>query len=249
MPHPRSHMTKVIPRGSRLQTATQILTLISTLFVIATPLVYIDGRAYHDGWFQYLKLDDRMFPLDTAGTLTLGAQVIRDFFSLTRDTLVQAFAVHTLWSFVVFFAIGSAVHLLLQLTKVVLKMRAAQATETTRSDVGSRDRWFFLVAPYVGIGASVSLIYLFVFAMTIFFGLVLTPFNALGRYEAKHFAVTQFKDFPSVTLKGPDGIVRPYRELACGPQFCALWANGHAAAVPLSAIVWLEASPPTPNGP
>lgn len=65
---------------SRSQTAIQWLTAASLFFVVMTPVIYIMGRAYHDGWYGYLKLDQSMFPLDTAGMLTEGGMALTQGF-------------------------------------------------------------------------------------------------------------------------------------------------------------------------
>jgi hypothetical protein len=51
-----------------------------------------------------------------------------------------------------------------------------------------------------------------------------------------------FPSAPTVELASPHG-QRVYRVIECAEKFCALYADGKIAAVPLSAITWADAYP------
>lgn len=58
------------PSASFVQRGISILTLLSLFIVVCTPVVYVGGRAYHDGWYERLHLNPGLFPADTQAILT-----------------------------------------------------------------------------------------------------------------------------------------------------------------------------------
>jgi hypothetical protein len=247
MSHPRSRGARVRPKRSFLQIASLVLPLITTFFVIATPFLYIAGRAYHDGWYDQLKIDGALFPLDTAGTLTMGTKACRDFYAIARDSMANALVFHYLKLLIAIVVCGSLIHAFMWAFKRVNKApesKAQSSESSSRNKRGERLGW--ILAPYLVLISSLSLIYVLVFFVASLFVLLLMPFSELGRWEAKQFAAAKFKDLPTVTIKTPSGVSQSYQELACGPQYCALWANGHAVTVPVATVTWMDSDKPNP---
>ena len=88
-------------KGSALlHTVVQILTALSLFFVVMAPIAYVNGRAYHDGWYDALHLDQAMFPLDAQGTTTQAMVAWEVAFSAMFSGTAKAFAAHWLPVFV-----------------------------------------------------------------------------------------------------------------------------------------------------
>ncbi|WP_236200015.1 hypothetical protein [Pseudomonas pseudonitroreducens] len=45
------------------------LQSMGVLFAVAWPVLYLNGRAFHDAYLSYLQMDPSMFPQDVADTL------------------------------------------------------------------------------------------------------------------------------------------------------------------------------------
>ncbi|WP_445145021.1 hypothetical protein [Dyella sp. Tek66A03] len=228
---------------SRLQAGTQILTLLSLLFVVMTPVTYFNGRAFHDGWYAYLHLDQQMFPLDTAGMLTQGAVAWGDALAELIDATFKSIGAH--W-FVVLLMIFSGA--LLWSVFAWLNRTMEEGGKKKERAAKTEGRLARLASPVFS-RAIVLTLALFlaievVSLMTLGFAALSLPFYLLGRYEAKKAVSIDFAKNPLVTVKSAKGDILELRELGCGPQFCALWGNGHASTAPLSAISWSDSPPP-----
>jgi len=230
--------------SSRLQTGTQILTLVSLLFVAMTPVTYFNGRAFHDGWYAYLHLDQQMFPLDTAGMLTQGAVAWGDALAELITATLETIATHWLALLLMIFSGALIWAVFAWLNR---KMDEGGKKKKQRP-VKIRSRFAKLSSPILSRAIFLILALLLGFEvislMTLGFAALSLPFYQLGRYEAKKAAAINFEKDPLVVVKSAKGDVLELRELGCGPQFCALWGNGHASTAPLSAIVWSDSPPP-----
>lgn len=59
------HRVHQIQRRHESSKRVTTLTVLSLILVVLTPAIYFCGRAFHDGWYEALRLDSGMFPSDT----------------------------------------------------------------------------------------------------------------------------------------------------------------------------------------
>lgn len=230
--------------SSRLQIATQWVTFLSFFFVVMTPITYFIGRAYHDGWYDALNLDGGLFPLDTAAMLTQGFVVAGDGLAKLAVAIVHALGMH--------FILLLSVVLTAALTWATCKWLGHRADERSASkpkkptqdqSVRQRSLRYLTVNSILVVLIGLFGIYELVFVLTLGYLVVTQPFYQLGKYEAQEKAATDFEKSSMVTVKTSAGDVK-FRELGCGPQFCALWGNKHASFAPVSAITWGDTQAP-----
>jgi hypothetical protein len=227
------------------QSAGQILGALSVLLVLLTPVAYLNGRAFHDGWYAYFKLDPYMFPLDTAGILHNAPTAWVNGILALAHIVVTGIIVH--WGYVALYLLflvliwragGSLLgH---------LKRRQMQRQGETRSKCQSllRRVLWWIAEPLIGLGISVGALYIMLYGLSMVVILLILPFELVGRHEAKLEVERHFQNMPVVTLKSPKGDQADYHIIGCGPQFCGVFGEGHAITVPVSAITWAVSSPP-----
>ena len=228
---------------ARIQTATQWLTAASFFFVVMTPVIYIMGRAYHDGWYAYLNLDQGMFPLDTPGMLAEGFVALAD--GLGRLLKGDGELLHHWFLLLLVVVAGGFVWALFaHLNQLLDEDRPGRKKDQAKQKV-TFTRWLMWSAfPRVALLAIFGFaIYELIAATALVFLSLTQPLVALGKYEASQAAANDFKTAPVVTLKSPQGDVK-LREIGCGPQFCALWGDKHASYAPVSAVSWGDAPAP-----
>ena len=100
-----------------------------------------------------------------------------------------------------------------------------------------------IAAPLIIFGASMATIYATIICLSLVIAGLILPFAQVGHSEARKEIKNDFKEMALVTVHSPKGDVTR-REIGCGPQFCALWGEGHASFAPVSAITWGDAPPP-----
>jgi len=210
-----------------------------------TPVTYIAGRAYHDGWYDRLHLDQSMFPLDTAGMLTEGAIAIEDGFGKVATAALQAVGNH--WFVVLLIVVGGGL-IWAALAPIFQKLDEDRADRKKALPKRHRPilRWLSMSAlPRIALVSIFGFaIYECIAAVTLVFTLLTLPFVQLGSYEAGLAVSKDFKESPMVTVKSPKGDVQR-REIGCGPAFCALWGDRHASYAPVSAITWADSPSPS----
>lgn len=229
---------------SHSQTAIQWLTAASLFFVVMTPVIYIMGRAYHDGWYDYLKLDQSMFPLDTAGMLTEGGVALTQGFGELSHWFGGGLRQWLISLLIII--VGGVIWAIFAMLIKDLRSDGAKTKKNPDKHKNSFFRWLVTSAlPRIALLALFGFtIYEFIAATALVFLTLTQPFVALGKYEAEKSAAVEFNRSPIVTVKLPQGDVK-FREIGCGPQFCALWKDKHASYAPVSMITWGDS--PTPD--
>lgn len=240
-------------KGSALlHTVVQILTALSLFFVVMAPIAYVNGRAYHDGWYDALHLDQAMFPLDAQGTTTQAMVAWEVAFSAMFSGTSKAFAAHWLPVFVGLAAdfvliVGFA--WLIERWDDQRKKQMGVAAKKEKSPLRrALDR---ALQPILVLGLSVATIFMGIACLMVVIAGLILPFSKVGGDEARREIASNFAEAPLMNVKSPNGDLK-VREIACGLQFCAFWETGdvakgdraHATLAPVSAVSWGEAPPP-----
>jgi hypothetical protein len=211
------------------------------------PIAYVNGRAYHDGWYDALQLDQSMFPLDVQGTtsqaLVAWAAAISTMFTGVAHGLASHWLV-ALFGFATDFLLIAAFIWLLERSDNRGRKQADvpvnQEKSLSRRVLDRASQPFLMLGLLAAVGFALTACLMIVIS-----GLVL-PFSKVGGDQAKHEVAINFADRPMMHVKFPDG-ERMMREIACGPQFCAFWdidKTDRAIVAPVSAVIWGEAPPP-----
>lgn len=228
---------------SRSQTAIQWLTAASLFFVVMTPVIYIMGRAYHDGWYAYLNLDQSMFPLDTAGMLTEGGMALTQGVGVLSHGHGGGLGQWLVLLLIII--VGGVIWAIFALIVKDLTNDGTKKKKDPDKHTNSFFQWLLTSAlPRIALLALFGFtIYEFIAAVALVFITLTQPFVFLGKYEAGKSAAVDFNHSPVVTVKSPQGDAK-FREIGCGPQFCALWKDKHASYAPISAITWGDSPAP-----
>lgn len=230
-----------------LQGWVQVLAALSAILVLLTPVIYFNGRAFHDGWYDYFHLDQAMFPLDTAGMLMEGAIAWGDGLAaiMSAVTRVGIWAWLRVGSVVLLGALiggGSIwIYEIRQARWAKLKNKPVQKHSPKIGGFLRR-----LLSPILVMGISAAAIYVLVFGLIFVMAMLSAPFYQLGRHQASLTAKGNFSDMPTVIAKKSTTENVKRQEMGCGAQFCALWGDGHASVAPVSAISWGDAPAPGP---
>jgi hypothetical protein len=227
---------------SRVPTAVQIFTAVSLFLVVMTPIAYLNGRAFHDGWYGALNLDQAMFPMDTQGTLVQAAVAWADGLAVLFMAIGKAFKEHWL-QLVMMIVVNSLVIAGFVWILNVWDRRRSKRSGKPLQRTFIRRAVARILSPMLVLGISVAAIYVAIFCLALVIAALILPFTQVGRFEAKKEIASNFSDMPMVTIKSAKGEVQR-REISVGPQFFAFWSDGHASFAPTSAIEWGDAPPP-----
>lgn len=226
-------------------TVTSYLAAWTLVVAIATPLGYLSGRGYHDGWYEYFNLDPEMFSVDTAGVLHLAAVAWINLMGVVLQGLWATIKEH--W-FVLVLYLVFCVLLWNTLNKGVDYLRARAKGRETKEPPKKKPavEWVLRVVgePVLGMSLSIGGAGMAVLLFVSLLALFMQPFVWVGAHHAKEQVEGGFKDVPVIALKAADGKMANYHLIGCGPQFCGVWGKDHATMVPLSDIQWGESAPP-----
>ncbi|AZD23068.1 hypothetical protein C4K22_3920 [Pseudomonas chlororaphis subsp. aurantiaca] len=213
----------------------------SIILAITAPFFYLNGKAYHDGYLGYFKLEPSMFPLDTSATFVTA--VVAWFHAMTSGLKggMEFIGQHWLWASVACVAIilvfGCINYLLTRLTNSINRKRLAEnksrapaQNPSLLKELGKCVLYIFI--PSYGIFCAMFFIS-FILMTTI------TPFVFVGQKSAANDLQDGFKDSPLVTVTDPTGTKGAYRVMQCSTAFCALYADGKAIAVPVATLNWV----------
>lgn len=195
-------------------TKVQILV---ALLVLITPVVYFNGSAFHEGWYEYFRLDPAMFPLDTPGTLTWGTVAWADLLLKIVTTLKQVEL--SRWLLPMSLVGGGAVTgSLMAWGHDSWKLSRAKRGNQPTSESLKKFRLVAirLVLPIVAMVLFAVAIYALIFAVMLVLAIMSGPFYALGVEAAQKAALNGFPDRPVVIVTTQTRAVEQ-REIACGP--------------------------------
>jgi hypothetical protein len=209
---------------------------VAALIGIATPIVYLNGRAYHDGYLAYFHLDTSMFPIDVPSTFVLAARAWLEGATVVLTSTAQALKHH--WFVII------VVPIVLVGTFSALAYgvgRRLQRSLEKKTDGGSRH----LILPpafRMALGSVTTLIFgaygLYTFFTIIGAALLLfvAPFVGVGKAAAERDSKIGFSSSPSVELSDAHLSPSIYRIIECSDKFCALYSTDDIATVAISSV-------------
>ncbi|TLX57100.1 hypothetical protein DN824_12815 [Stutzerimonas nosocomialis] len=239
VPYMTDDMTHVAPPQSpaplgRPRRTFGLAVSIPLLLAVATPFLYLHGKAYHEGYLGYFDLEPSMFPLDTAATLmtavmawahaaTAGITGLTALLAANLGLVLALFVLAVL-------LFGTFNYLVRRYRPALERSRRAQAGDAPAS------WWRELVrsALYLFLPGYALFALLLLVALIILLNVV--PFVKVGAGQAARDLQGEFRRAPAVQVADMAGAVSEYRLIQCSTLFCALYARGTVMAVPVSAI-------------
>ncbi len=228
--------TKTAPKISRNH-----FTFIPILLAALTPIFFLHGRAYHDGYLSYLKLNSTMFPMSNADTM-ITATLAWMHAATSGLKGVESIVVEHPW----FLASIPFISLLFGSLNYALKKFSPvlKKNETARKKNSTSPSWWREVArcflmifiPCYGILASMI-------ALSMIILLMVGPFVYVGEAQAQKDFMSGFKDSPTIELAG-DETGTKYQLILCSTEYCALFTDGTTQAVAKKLILRTERSQP-----
>ncbi|UUC47946.1 hypothetical protein NOX82_18775 [Pseudomonas citronellolis] len=220
--------------------SARMLSLLGPLVTAASlPILYLNGKAYHDAYLGYFKLEPSMFPQDTASTLI--SAVIGWFHAMLAGLkgvlglLEQHYGLVLGMALVIVLIMAPMSVMLTRLGKRLDSRRSASRQNRLLSEyvkeAGLYLFWLFTVSYSV---------FALMFMIALLLSLSISPFYAIGKKVAAEDLKAGFVNAPRVELSDPKGRSGDFRIIECSSMFCALYASGRAVVVPVSAIDWAE---------
>lgn len=213
----------------------------SVTLAISAPFFYLNGKAYHDGYLSYFKLEPSMFPLDTSATFVTAVLAWFHAMSNGLESLLGLLSLHWLKTLLIGLGIILSLavfnYLIDSLTQTLNNKttRRPQRPPSARTPSLPRELGksaLYLLLPSYGLFCVMLLISLVL--MT-----TVTPFVFVGKQSAANDLKDGFRNSPQVTVSDPDGHKSRYRVMECSTAFCALYADGKAITVPIATLDWV----------
>ena len=204
---------------------------------LLTPLFYLNGKAFYEGYLSYLNLNTTMFPQDTAATMM--SAVIAWLSATTGGLAGTSVFLNEYWPWALVTALSSALGF--GTLNWWLKKTAKQpenkkfegnlppSLQAWLKDVTTIIVWLFV--PTYGL-------FLLMLFVAIFILSTLLPFLHLGKQHAAEQLEKGFVNAPLILAIDPEGVSAEYRIVECSERFCALYRQGQMVTVPVSSINW-----------
>lgn len=202
---------------------------------VVTPIFYLNGKAFHEGYLGYLNLEASMFPIDTSSTLTYavsawlyatiaGMKVINDFLGENWLYAGGLFLVSV-------FMFGLASFLVKKYSKKIEGARRESKIGPGSVKLGDEvARWVVLLfIPGYALFCLMLIIALLILC-------AIGPFVSVGGERAAEDLKKEFSNSPQVKVLDRKGVAGDYRVVLCSSQFCALYSQGKVISVPLATI-------------
>ncbi len=211
-----------------------VVVSIPLLLAVATPFLYLHGKAYHEGYLGYFDLEPSMFPLDIAATLTTAVLAWAQAATAGLEGLTSLLAANigvVLALFVLAVLLfGSFNYLIRRYRPVLERSRRGESSDAPASWGRELMRSaLYLFLPGYGLFALLLMVALIIL-------LNVVPFVKVGADQAARDLQGEFRRAPAVQVADMVGAVSEYRLIQCSTLFCALYARGTVMAVPVSAI-------------
>ncbi|WP_462383136.1 hypothetical protein [Pseudomonas sp. Marseille-QA0892] len=225
------------------KSAISLTKIIPIFLTVITPIFFLHGSAYHEGYLAYLKLEPTMFEIGTADTL-IKATIAWLHAATNGLNGIQDIVAANPW----LFSIGAPFLVIFFGTFNYFAKRLAptfKAYEEDRKVKSTQLRWWkellrsfmFIVIPCYAILAAMV-------ALSVIILLMVGPFFYVGKKAAAEIFDKGFPSSPIVSLDS-EGERKEYRLMFCSTDFCALYSNGTTQAVKKDLIVQTKQASPS----
>lgn len=211
---------------------------IATLVAIATPLCYLNGRAFHDGYLGRLHLEPTMFPLDAQGVFIDAARAWLEGSATVLNAITKAVEGH--W-----FLIVVLPAVLVTILSGIIHYLAHRARISSSNMSGRRSKDSVRTKLFCSVVSPVFTMFLSAYSIFTLFAVIgavlllsIGPFVQVGANLASSDVAKGFPGAPTIELVPPHASPATYRIIECADKFCALYKDGEITTVPVSAITW-----------
>lgn len=246
-------------KSSERSWAERLVKLAPTILALVTAAFFLNGRAFRMGYLGHFNLNTTMFDDDISSLVTIS---VRAWLEVIVHLLVRI-APHSVigWMvvalvLVVPIVLGWGVRCWARCTITSRRKRRRQIKKVwwerifsvlnqvfgyIRRNIFLRrpPRWLSFLRRLVwGVGFLGYFANLALALVALIMLSLVMPFERVGSEVAASDQAKHFADEPSVTLKGPDGLVTSYKVILCASRFCALYSDAAIVTVPVSALTW-----------
>ena len=234
-----------VPRAAKASPLAVVAKWAATLAAVATPLGYLNGRAFHDGYLGRLHLESSMFPVDVQGTFINTARAWMEGAATVLGAVSAAIGAH--WFLIVVLPALLVIGLSAAIHYVMHRIAAKQNAMADRQRSTEHGRLIrSILSPLYALFLSAYGIYTMFAVIGAALLLSIGPFVQVGARAAAQDLEKGFPNGPAVELTAPHGGIATYRLIECADKFCALYLNGEIVTVPVASITWAVSRPGNP---
>jgi hypothetical protein len=216
---------------------------VATFVAVATPVFYLNGRAFHDGYLEHLHLVPSMFPADVQDTFICAARAWLEESNALLGTVAKAIRAH--WGVVLLLPITLVT--VLSATAHYVIYRAANSKLQAKKRFGIPKILRSILTPVLAVLFSAYTIYTFVAVIGALLILSIAPFAQVGADIAAQDIARGFPESPVVEVTPPHSQTATYRIIECSDKFCGLYKSGQISITPISSIIWATADIDDPH--
>lgn len=207
---------------------------IATFIAIATPVCYLNGRAFHDGYLEQLHVAPSMFPANVQDIFICAARAWLEGSSFVLGTIGQAIRAH--WFLVLVLPITLITALSATAHYVVYHIAKSQAS--TKKQFALPKILQSVLTPVLTMFLSAYTIYTCIALIGAALILSIVPFAQVGAKVAVQDIARGFPNSPTQEVSVPHAQPTTYRVVECSDKFCYLYKPGQIITVPISSITW-----------
>jgi hypothetical protein len=219
------------------------LAAIASFYAIATPLLYMNGSAFHSGYLGHFSLQESMFPMDVATTCLQAIFAWTLFLEETFPALAHFLSDH--W-FAISLVVSSVILIFSIAASIDESNKKKQAGSASNGSAYSVERKISFISRilsnlfrYASLAywtVTIALMTVGLFVVVVLF--LIGPFQKTGSEFAVQDEKDGFSHSPEVIVTSPDGTKSKFRIIECYGNFCAIYKDHHAYAIPASAVTW-----------
>ncbi|MBB6186667.1 hypothetical protein [Rhodanobacter sp. MP7CTX1] len=209
-----------------------------TAIAILTPVFYLNGVAFHEGYLGYFHLSSSMFPSDVPDTLTFAALAwmggATRVFTAISDTFKMHWAATTLVPAISIVVLAVGAYYLRQLAERWRSSRSHQGTRSLSLHPAVKLAALWVFSAFFG----AYMLYTLCLVIGATLLLLVAPFLHVGAATAAEDFARGFPNAPAIVVTSPDGVLHSYRIMQCSDRFCALFSHEEVVTVPIGSVVW-----------
>lgn len=211
---------------------------IATLVAVATPLCYLNGRAFHDGYLGRLHLEPTMFPSDAQGIFIDAARAWLEGSATVLNAITKAVEAHWFLILVLPTVLVTILSATIHYIAHRARIKSSEASDRRNKSSVRLKVFCSVVAPvFTMLLGAYSIFTLFAVVGAVLL-LSIGPFVQVGAKAAISDVAKGFPNSPTIELVPPHALRTTYRIIECADKFCALYKDGEVTTVPVSAITW-----------